>query len=68
MNALNIWNNKSDEEGGGMSVEKEEMELKNKKNEIDGILAAECLYCGPGIVDTITLPFDNDNLRNSWKI
>jgi hypothetical protein len=49
-------------------VEKEEAELRNKTGEIDNILAAECLYCGPGIVDTITMPFDNDNLRNSWKI
>lgn len=68
MNALNIWNNKRDQEGGSLSVQKEEAELRTKKNEIDSILAAECLYCGPGIVDTITMPFDNENLRESWKI
>lgn len=68
MNALNIWNNKRDQEGGSLSVQKEEAELRAKKNEIDSILAAECLYCGPGIVDTITMPFDNENLRESWKI
>ena len=68
MNALNIWNNRREEEMAGASVEKEEKELKAKKEEIDAILAAECLYCGPGIVDTITIPFDNDYLRDSWKI
>lgn len=68
MNALNIWNNRREEELGGQSVEREEKELRAKKEEIDGILAAECLYCGPGIVDTITIPFDNDYLRDSWKI
>jgi hypothetical protein len=40
MNALNIWNTKRDEEGSNMSVEKEEAELRAKKNEIDNILAA----------------------------
>ncbi len=32
MNALNIWNNKRDEEGGSLSVEKEEAQLRAKKN------------------------------------
>lgn len=49
-------------------MEKEEAELREKKKEIDSILAAECLYCGPGIVDTITMPFNNEYLRDSWKI
>ena len=50
------------------SLEREEEELKVKKDEIDSILAAECIYCGPGIVDTITMPFDNEELKESWKI
>lgn len=68
MNALNIWNTKRDEQGSSMSVQKQEIELRAKKAEIDSILAAECLYCGPGIVNTITMPFDNQILRESWKI
>lgn len=68
MNAFNIWGNKKEEDLGVVMVEKEETELKVKKTEIDSVLAAECLYCGPGIVDTITMPFDNEALRNSWKI
>ncbi len=68
MNALNIWNNKKEEEIGNVAVEKQENQLKVKKSEIDSVLAAECLYCGPGIVDTITMPFDNEGLKNSWKI
>ncbi len=68
MNALNLWSNKRDEDAGGMSVEKEEAELRNLKNQIDSILAAECLYCGPSIVDTIIMPFENENLKESWKI
>ena len=46
-----------------MSVEKEEVELKALKNRIDGILAAECLYCGPGVVETIIMPFENEQLK-----
>lgn len=60
MNALNLFNNKKEEEMSmGVGVDKEEAELKVKKGEIDSELAAECLYCGPSIVDTITMPFDN---------
>jgi len=32
MNALNIWSNKREEEGGSLTVEKEETELRSKKN------------------------------------
>ena len=49
-------------------MEKEENELRVKKEEIDSVLAAECIYCGPGVVDTITMPFENEGLKNSWKI
>ena len=35
MNALNIWTNKREDETGNLSLEKEEGELKNKKQEID---------------------------------
>lgn len=63
MNALSIWNSKKDEEGGNLNLQKQEAQLRAKKNEIDNILAAQCLYCGPGIVDTITMPFDNEVLR-----
>ena len=59
MNALNIWSNKKEDETSNLSIEKEEGELRSKKNEIDNILATECLYCGPGIVDTIIMPFDS---------
>jgi hypothetical protein len=49
-------------------MEKEENELRIKKEEIDSVLAAECIYCGPGVVDTITMPFENESLKGSWKI
>ena len=68
MNAFNIWTNKKEEESGHLNLEKEEGQLRSKKTEIDEILASECLYCGPGIVDTIVMPFDNESLRESWKI
>lgn len=66
MNSL--WGQKKEEEVGLVAIEKEEAELKVKKAQIDSELAAECLYCGPGIVDTITMTFDNEILRDSWKI
>lgn len=68
MNAFNIWGNKKEEEVAVGNIDREETELKVKRNEIDSILAAECIYCGPGIVDTITMPFDNQALKLSWKI
>lgn len=68
MSALNIWSNKKEEESSFSNLERDESELKVKRDEIDSILAAECIYCGPGIVDTITMPFDNAALRESWKI
>lgn len=68
MSALNIWSNKKEEDNSSSNIEREEAELKVKRDEIDSILAAECIYCGPGIVDTITMPFDNNSLRESWKI
>lgn len=30
------------------------------KNEIEGILAADCLYCGELMIDNIDKPFIND--------
>jgi hypothetical protein len=30
MNALNIWNTRREDEGGSLTVEKEEAELRNK--------------------------------------
>lgn len=32
MNALNIWTTRKDEEGSSLTVEKEEAELRTKKN------------------------------------
>jgi hypothetical protein len=59
---------KEEEERENIVMEKEENELKVKKEEIDSVLAAECIYCGPGVVDTITMPFENEGLKSSWKI
>lgn len=68
MNALNIWSNKKEEEIGSTNLDREESELRVKRDEIDSILAAECIYCGPGIVDTISMPFNNQRLKESWRI
>lgn len=68
MSALNIWSNKKQEDLGYVNLEREENELKVKRDEIDSILAAQCIYCGPGIIDTIAMPFDNSGLKESWKI
>jgi hypothetical protein len=51
-----------------LTSERDEAEIKVKRDKIDSILASECIYCGPGIVDTLTMPFNNAALRESWKI
>jgi hypothetical protein len=35
----------------------EEAELKQKVLVFDDMLAKECIYCGPGIVNSILAPF-----------
>ena len=65
---FNLFSNRKEEEVAMVEMGKEESELKVKKEEVDSMLAAECIYCGPGVVDTITMPFDNQDLRDSWKI
>jgi len=51
-----------------LSLNRDEQEIKAKKAQFDELLAAECIYCGPSIVDTITMPFDDATIKNSWRI
>lgn len=59
---------KTQDDDNLISLTKEEQEIKTRKEKFDELLAAECIYCGPSIVDTITMPFDDEKLRESWKI
>jgi hypothetical protein len=59
---------KRDEEIEYLGCEKEEIEIRNKNAEISEIIAAECIYCGKGIVDSIVIGFQNQELLESWKI
>jgi hypothetical protein len=50
-------------------TKKEEKKLKVTKERLDSLLASECTYCGPSIVDQIYIPFElNKEEQDSWAI
>jgi len=46
-----------------------ERHIKDTRDALDSLLAAECLTCGRYLIDMITMPFDvDDKVRREWEI
>jgi len=46
-----------------------ERHIKDTRDALDSLLAAECLTCGRYLIDMITMPFDVDEkVRKEWEI
>ncbi|KAL4452788.1 hypothetical protein ABPG74_002353 [Tetrahymena malaccensis] len=47
----------------------EERELQEQKQRIDQLLANECIFCGPGVVDNIFMKYEKDrDPKTSWEL
>lgn len=57
---LGMFFSKKAEEVESPVMLQEESELKDKMGMFDNMLAKECIYCGPGIVDSILAPFEDE--------
>lgn len=42
--------------------------MGEKKKEYEGLLARECVCCGPSLADTIMMPFCDERERESWRV
>ncbi|EGR34772.1 vacuolar sorting protein, putative [Ichthyophthirius multifiliis] len=71
-NFVNIFTGRlseDDQQQAPVMSPEEERQLEQSRNQFDTILANECIYCGPSIVESIFQPFEqDDDLKESWKI
>lgn len=64
---MNLFGNKQEQRPQTTLTPEEEKVLRETKEKFDILVASECVFCGPSVVDSISIGFELDSdEKASW--